>query len=72
MAKTEKVNVINVSISGIYYLEGRAQVACWLGQNQALVDFMDEHGSVERFVDPKAQGKDVGAYIESLNDRRLS
>ena len=63
----ERVNIINHTAGGGYFLEGRARIVRRLGSDLALVDFDDGYGMVQRFVDPQAQGDDVDAYIAGLN-----
>ena len=62
------VNVINCKMSGPYFIEGRARVLKTIDGDRKLVDFYDGYGPVERFIDPKAQGDDVVAYLNKLND----
>lgn len=64
------VNVINSTMSGTYFLEGRARVLKTINDDLQLVDFEDGHGPVERHIDPNAQGDDVARYIADLNDSK--
>ena len=63
----ERVNVINRTIGGRYFLEGRPRVIRDLGGDLALVDFDDGCGALQRFVDPNAQGTDIDDYVAGLN-----
>lgn len=63
------VNVINSTMSGTYFLEGRARVLRTIDDDTKLVDFEDGYGAVTRYVDPLAQGEDVARYVADLNDR---
>lgn len=61
--------IINQTMSGTYFIEGRAKVVKALDdEGRSLVDFEDGYGPVERFVDPDAQTDNVAAYVASLND----
>lgn len=61
------VNVINVTMGGTFFLEGRARVVKVLDEERSLVDFEEGSGPVERAIDPCAQGEDVAHYIADLN-----
>jgi hypothetical protein len=61
------VNILNTTMSGTVFLEGRARVLKTLDDDRKLVDFEDSCGPVERYVDPRAQGTNIGRYIADLN-----
>ena len=61
------VNVINCTLGGTYFVEGRARVLKTIDGDTKLVDFEDGYGPVERFVDPQAQDEDVAEYVSELN-----
>lgn len=66
--KGHYVNVLNTTMSGCIVFEGRAQILS-KSDDRYLVDFGDGSGPVERFIDPHAQVKNVGKYVEELNDQ---
>ncbi len=70
--KGDKVNIINSTMSGTFFLEGRATIVRAVPgvDCQYVVRFDSDKQTVERFVDPAAQDSRVGAYIERLNDSR--
>lgn len=66
---TEHVNIINSTMGGTYFIEGRAKVIEKRDDDMMLVAFDDyPNDPVERFVDPLAQGDDVAEYVARLND----
>lgn len=66
---SEYVNIINCTMGGRYFIEGRARVIKEPDQdNMAVVTFDDyPNDRFNRFVDPLAQGDDVAAYVAELN-----
>lgn len=68
--KGQTVNIINSTMSGVFFVEGQATIVRKLVSGDSLyqVRFGHERGTVTRFVDPLAQSGDVGRYVAKLND----
>ena len=62
------VNVINCTMGGTFFLEGRARVLKTIDEDEKLVDFEDGYGPVRRYVDPRAQTENTDKFIADLND----
>lgn len=73
-SKGELVTILNCSINGEVFIEGRARVVEHIQENQYFVHFLtkegrlDEWGSVGRFVDPAAQANPE-QYVKEQNAR---
>lgn len=69
--KGQIVNVLNTSMAGEVFLEGKARIVTVLDAKDSLyrVKFPDDICLYRRFVDPRAQGKPeaVRRYIDKLN-----
>ncbi len=71
--KGSKVTVINRTMSGKFYVEGRAEIVSRINDSDEYykVRFERRLDTLERFVDPQAQD-DCAAFVEQLNAPRAA